>query len=81
MLFDEVRENFGVRLRNERVSLFLERRAQLFVVFDDAVVHHPHVAITAFVRMRVYLRRFAVSRPTQVRNSAFAVKTGGHFHA
>jgi hypothetical protein len=41
---DEVRDDLGIRLAFEAVAAALERCTQLFMVLDDAVVHHRDLA-------------------------------------
>jgi hypothetical protein len=61
---DEVREDLGVRLGREAVPAAGERRLELEVVLDDAVVNHRDAAVS--VRVGVLVRRAAVRRPARV---------------
>ena len=64
----QVRHHFGVGLRGELIALGLERAAQLFVVLDDAVVHHRDLQVGARgdVRVGIALIDAAVRRPAGV---------------
>jgi hypothetical protein len=73
LLFDEVRDNFGVGFRDELVALRLQLAFQLQVVFDDAVVNDDDLALAVAVWMRVLFSRPAVRRPSCV---AEAVEAG-----
>jgi len=66
---DEMREDFGVRLRDERVPRLLEHRAQRSIVLDDAVVHHRDGALAVVVWMRVEFVRRPVRRPARMRDA------------
>src|SRR3989344_5662575 len=79
MFFKKMRDDFGIRPRQKCMARLLETTFYLFVIFDNAVVHHPHVACAILVRMGVHLRRFSVSRPAQMRDTARAKKSGRHF--
>ncbi len=63
----EVSDDLGVGVRDERVAICAQLRAQLVVIFDDAVVHDRYPARD--VRMGVFLRRHAVRRPAGVRDA------------
>jgi hypothetical protein len=60
----QVRDDFSVGVRAERVTQGFELFAQGFVVLDDAVVHHRNV--TGKMRVSVTLARRAMGRPTGV---------------
>src|SRR6266849_2919538 len=63
---NQVGDDFGIGFGHELVALGAQALAHLFVVLDDAVVHHRHTA--GNVRMRVLLRRHAVGGPARMRD-------------
>ena len=63
----EVSDDLGVGVRDEHIALRAQLRAQLVVIFDDAVVHDRYPVRD--VRMGVLLRRHAVRRPAGVRDA------------
>ena len=63
-LVDEVRDHLGVGLGREGAAAACERRPQLEVVLDDAVVDDDDLA--GAMRMRVLLGGTAVRRPAGV---------------
>ena len=78
---DQVADHLGVGLAVESVALALQRGAQFFVVFDDAVVDQRDAAglaarvlawTVAEVRMRVVNQRRAVRGPARVGNAGGA---------
>ena len=66
LALDEVRDDLGVGLGDERVPFLLELLLQIQVVLDDAVVDDDDPAGAVAVRMRVLLGRPAVRRPARV---------------
>jgi hypothetical protein len=80
---DEMRHDFRVGRRAERVSVSLERPLELAEVLDDAVQHHGDTAVvTARERMRVLLVDGAVRRPTRVAETVVrgrVIRAGGGF--
>ena len=68
-----MRDHFGVGFRGERVAGLLQLLAQLFVIFDDAVVDDGQ-AIVRDVRVCVALGRHAVRGPARVRDADLAVR-------
>ncbi len=66
ILFDEMRDDFGVGLGGELVPFGDESALQCQVVLDDAVVRNDDAAFAIPVRMRVFFGRTAVSRPSRV---------------
>jgi hypothetical protein len=71
-----MRDDLGVGFRRERVTQPLKIGAQLFVIFDDAVVHDRQ-AIVRHVRMRIAFRGHAMRRPAGVRDADIAVRVIG----
>ncbi len=68
MRMDQMRDDLGVGLGDEYVSLLLQPCAQRLEVLDDPVVHDRDLA-AADVRVRVGRGRRAVRRPARVRNA------------
>jgi hypothetical protein len=66
-VLDQVGDDFGIRLRRERVSLCEQLDAQRGMVLDDAVVHHRDIA--GDMRMRVTGIGCAMRGPAGVRNA------------
>ena len=66
VVVNAVSDHFGVGLGRELVAGSLQFRAQLFVVFDDAVVDERD-AVPGDVRVRIALARHAVRGPAGVR--------------
>ncbi len=64
----EVRDHFGIGLRDELVALGNESRAQRLEVLDDAVVDRGDLAMRR-VRVRVRGCRRAMRRPARVRDA------------
>ena len=75
MAVDQVRDDLGVGLRLEHVTLGFQARAQLFVVLDDAVVHHRDF-VAAEYRVRVDRDRRAVGGPARVADAGRAGEPG-----
>ena len=83
----QVRNDFGVGLAGKHIAARLQRGAQLFVVFDDAVVHHRHApgragrcicaGAMAEMGVRVGHGRRAVRGPAGVRDAGGAFKVVG----
>ena len=71
LFLDQVRDQLGVGFGAELVAASEQFGAQLDEVLDDAVVDDGDRA--GFVRMRIFLRRAAVSRPSRVPDSDMAV--------
>ena len=73
-LFQEVRNDFRVRLGLERMAfldeLFFERQ----IVLDDAVMHDDEIARAVRMRMRVDIRRTAVRRPARMADADRALR-------
>jgi len=63
---DQVGDDLGVGLRLELVPFGGKLAPELEVVLDDAVVDDHHVAARAAVRMGVFFRGPAVSRPARM---------------
>ncbi|MNY62550.1 hypothetical protein D3C86_1993820 [compost metagenome] len=64
-MLEQVDDDFGVGIGAELVAQVLELRAQLLVVFDDAVVHHRQL-VAREMRVGVALARRAVGGPAGV---------------
>ncbi|MNJ69087.1 hypothetical protein D3C77_653940 [compost metagenome] len=64
----QVDDDFGVRLRAEQIAQPLELFAQLFVVLDDAVVHHRQI-LAREMRVSVMLGWRTMGCPTGVGNT------------
>jgi len=71
---DEVRDDLGVRLGREHVSLALQLAFQLEVVLDDAVVHDDDPARTVAMRVSILLRGSAVRGPAGVADAVQTVE-------
>ena len=76
ILFDQMRDDFGVGLRCELVSFRDETALQRQVVLNDAVVRNDDAAFAIAMRMRVFFGRTAMSRPARVTESEL---TGNRF--
>ncbi len=74
LAFDEVRDDLGIRLRDEDVPLFLKLRLQFEIVLDDAVVDDDDPAGAVAVRVRVLLGGPAVSRPSRVADAVLPLE-------
>jgi hypothetical protein len=72
LLLDQMRDKLGVGFGAQLVAAREQFGAQLDEVLDDAVVDDRDRA--GFVRMRVFLGRAAVSRPSRVSDSDVAVQ-------
>ena len=72
LALDEVRDDLGVGLGDERVPLALQLLLQIEIVLDDAVVDDDDLAGAVAVRMRVLLGRPAVRRPARVADAVVA---------
>ena len=75
-LVDQVRDDFGVRLRFKAVTDGLQFFTQRFVVFDDAVVHQGD-GVAREMRVRVDGIRPAMRGPARVRDADGAVQVAG----
>ena len=71
---DEVRDDLGVGLGRELVTLRLQFPLQVEVVLDDAVVHDDNAAGAVAMRMGVLLGGTAVCRPARMADSVEAVE-------
>ena len=74
LALDQVRDDLGVGLGDERVPLFLKLPLQIQVVLDDPVVDDDDAAGAVAMRMRVFLGRPAVGRPAGVADAVFPVE-------
>ena len=77
LLLDQVRDDLGVGLGDERVPLALQLVLELEVVLDDAVVDDDDAAGAVAVRVGVLLGRPAVRRPARVADAVVAVERVG----
>src|SRR5215469_339762 len=75
--FDNVGDDFGVRLGDKFVAISEKLLFQLDVIFDDTVVHHNDLAGAVPVRMRVFLGGTAVRGPSRVADSIDALNGSG----
>ena len=71
---DQVRDDLGVGLGDERVPFLLELLLQVEVVLDDAVVHDDDAAGAVAMRVGVLLGRAAVRRPARVADAVVPVQ-------
>ena len=68
---DEVRDDLGIGLGDERVPLALQFLLQIEVVLDDPVVDHDDLSRAVAVRVRILFRRPTVRGPTRVADAVF----------
>src|SRR4029077_10047313 len=73
VLFDEMRDDFGVGLGDKLVAFALELLFQLEIILDDAVVDDYDLAAAIAVRVCVFLGRATVRGPAGVANSVGAL--------
>ena len=66
MLFDEVRDDFGIGLGGELVAFFDQLFLEAEIVFDDAVVHDDDFAGAIAMRMGIFFGGAAVRGPAGV---------------
>lgn len=71
---DQVGDDFGVCLAFEDVSFFFERKAEQFMILDDAVVNDRDGSCFVGVWVRVLDRDFSVCCPSCVANHGAAWK-------
>ena len=77
LALDEVRDDLGVGLGDERVALrAASSRFRSEVVLDDAVVDDDDAAGAVAVRVRVLFGRPAVRRPARVAEAVLARRAG-----
>ena len=50
----------------ENIALFLQTRFKFLIVFDNTVMHHRYFIVIAEMRMRIFIRRCAVSSPARM---------------
>ena len=72
---NQMRDDFGVGIRDEAIAGKRKPCAYLFVIFDDSVVN-DRKAILADVRMGVTLGRNAVRSLARMRDAKVAVNPG-----
>ena len=78
LALDQVRDDLGVGFGDEPVALALQRRLEIEVVLDDAVVDDDDAARAVAVRMRVLFGGPAVRGPSCVAQAVLAVdRVGG----
>src|SRR5271169_1089423 len=78
-----MRDDFGICLRFEGITELLQARALLFVILDDAVVHHGDLA-AGDMRMSIEFGDPAVRRPARMADACrarkmFLISTALHF--
>ena len=66
IVIDEVGNNFRIRLAAEHNALALQPFLKRGIIFNDAVVHHRYRAAFIYLRMGIYIARFAMRRPARV---------------
>src|SRR2546423_11604398 len=69
MLFDQVRNDFGIGLGYEAMIFFPQIVLQFQIVLDDAVMNDDDAATAIAMRVRVFFRGTAVRGPTGVTNA------------
>src|SRR5947207_1028809 len=74
VLFHQVRNDFGVGLGNELVSLILKLLFEREVVLDDAVVHDHDLSGTIAMGMGVFFGWAAMRRPARVADAVTAIE-------
>ena len=74
LALDQVRDDLGVGLGDERVPFRLQLALQIEVVLDDPVVDDDDAAGAVAVRMRVLFGRPAVRRPARVADAVVALE-------
>ena len=74
IFLDQVRDDFGIGLGDELVSLRGSAAASARVVLDDSVVHHHDFALAIAMRMRVLFGRTPVRGPARVADPVYAVE-------
>ena len=74
VLFHQVRNDFGVGLGNELVSLILKLLFEREVVLDDAVVHDHDLAGAIAMGMGIFFGRAAMRRPARVADAVGAIE-------
>src|SRR5579862_3623381 len=72
--FHQMSDDLGVSLRRELVPFLDQLTLEHNVVFDDAVVHHDNAPAAVAMRVSVFLRGTAVSRPTCVTDAVGAIQ-------
>ena len=73
-LFEQMGDNFRIRLRLEDMALLDELFFQAEIVLDDAVVHDDKVARAIRMRMRIAVRRTAVRCPARMADTNRALR-------
>ena len=72
LALDQVRDDFGIGLGDERVALPLKLLLQIEIVLDDAVVNDDDLARAVAVRVRVLFGGPAVRRPPRMADAVVA---------
>ena len=72
LALDQVRDNLGIGFGDEPVAVGLERRLEVEIVLDDAVVHDHQAARAIPVGMSVFLGGAAVGGPPRVTQAVAA---------
>ena len=66
VVFEHLRDDLGIRFRNELHAAAHQVVFEVQVIFDDAVVHDGKFAALARLRVRIDVARRAVRRPARV---------------
>ena len=74
LALDEVRDDLGVRLGDERVPFFLQLVLQVEVVLDDPVVDDNDAPGTVTMGMGVFLGGPTVRRPARMADAVIALE-------
>src|SRR5271154_3103751 len=72
LLFDQMRDELGIRFGSQLMAAREQLRAQVDKVLNDAIVNYRNRA--RFVRMRILFGRAAVRRPSRVPDSDVALQ-------
>src|SRR5271169_5861225 len=72
VFFDEMSDDFRVRLGDELVALTMELLLQLEIIFDDSIVDDDNLAGAVTVRVRILFRGAAVRGPAGVADAVGA---------
>ena len=72
VIVKQVRNDFGVCVRDKLIAFLHQLLFQLQVVFDNPVVHDRNASVSVQMRMSVHIRRLAVSRPSRMADPEYA---------
>src|SRR5687768_3041072 len=73
VLFDQVRDDFGIGLSDEAVIGVTETFLKLQVIFDDSVVNDNHAARAIAMRVRVFFGWASMRGPARVADAVSAI--------